>query len=325
MSYNYPKEPFVAKVKRLVKMSLRALHYLRLPQKKAISNVVCFIIDPSMKHLGFADRLKAIVNTYYIAKKSGLGFKLYFNHPFALSKYLVPNKVDWEMQMSDLDCSLFSSHLAAYTAEFPMPILKRGQYHVYWYRGIDMLLNIWRLKTDDKEIVQKEWSKTFKECYDELFKPSEYLDKLLASTNMEKRAYVSVHFRFVNALGYFEDAGTRYPVLSEEKQKQLIADCLDSLQRIREKHQGLPIYVFSDSEKFVGICVAKGYHRILGGKIGHVSFADSESSVDKAMLDFFTMSRSEKVYAVLLPHMYGSVFSQYAAAVGGADFERIRG
>ena len=46
---------------------------------------------------------------------------------------------------------------------------------------------------------------------------------------------------------------------------------------------------------------------------------------NKAMLDFFTMSRSEKVYAVLLPHMYGSVFFEYAAAVGGADFERIRG
>lgn len=86
-----------------------------------------------------------------------------------------------------------------------------------------------------------------------------------------------------------------------------------------------PIYVFSDSKRVVGICVAKGYHRILGGKIGHVSFADSESSEDKTMLDFFTMSRSEKVYAVLLPHMYGSVFFQYAAVVEGADFERIRG
>ena len=87
-----------------------------------------------------------------------------------------------------------------------------------------------------------------------------------------------------------------------------------------------PIYVFSDSKRVVGICVAKGYHRILGGKIGHVSFADSESSEDKTMLDFiFTMSRNEKVYAVLLPHMYGSVFFQYAAVVGGADFERIRG
>lgn len=48
-----------------------------------------------------------------------------------------------------------------------------------------------------------------------------------------------------------------------------------------------PIYVFSDSKRVVGICVAKGYHRILGGKIGHVSFADSESSEDKTMLDFF--------------------------------------
>lgn len=48
-----------------------------------------------------------------------------------------------------------------------------------------------------------------------------------------------------------------------------------------------PIYVFSDSKKVVGICVAKGYYRILDGKIGHVSFVNSKSSEDKAMFDFF--------------------------------------
>lgn len=322
--YNYQKESFEEKVKRLIKMSLRQFRYFRLPKKNAIKDTVFFVIDPSMKHPGFADRIKSIVNTYYIAKNSGLKFKLYFKDPFALSKYLVPNAVDWDMELPDLDYSLFSSRLAAYTAKQPIPIWNHGRaYHVFWYRGIDMLFHSCNIRIKDKDSARKEWVCVFKTCFDELFKHTEHLNNLIASTKLDGRSFISVHFRFVNALGHFEDAGKNFPVLPEEQQKKLISDCLDCLHKIQVRHNGKPIYIFSDSEKFVNICMTKGYNRIYGGQIGHVSFAKDGSSEDKAMLDFFTMGRSEKVYAVVLPHMYVGVFSEYAAIVGGAEFERI--
>lgn len=72
-----------------------------------------------------------------------------------------------------------------------------------------------------------------------------------------------------------------------------------------------PIYVFSDSKRVVGICVAKGYHRILGGKIGHVSFADSESSEDKTMLDYFfyNVKKRESLCGFTSSHVWKCVLS----------------
>lgn len=323
MKYNYQKESLDNKIKRWVRMSIRYSRYFHLPKRGAMKNVVCFIVDPAFKHPGLADRLKAIVNTYYIAKKSNLDFKLFFNAPFPFIKYYEPNKVDWSLDLNDLDYSLFSAKLAAYIAEQPIPIWKKGwQYHLYWYRGIDSILHAYRIKYDNTKIAYQKWFSTTKTCFDELFKPSKYLKELFSTTQLESRSYISVHFRFVNALGFFEKA-VGHPILPKKEQEKLIRCCLDWLQILSERHKGMPIYVFSDSERFLGICEKNGYNRIQGGKISHISSVHNEASDDKTMLDFYTMGCSKKVYAIVLPHMYFGLFSEYAATVGGSEFERI--
>lgn len=323
MKYNYQKESLDNKIKRWVRMTIRYSRYFHLPKRGSLKNVVCFIIDPAFRHPGLADRFKSIVNTYYITKKSNLDFKLYFNDPFPLIKYYEPNKVDWTLDLKDLDYSLFSAKLAAYTAKQPIPIWKKGwQYHLFWYRGIDSIFHAYRMNYKDSQVAYKKWVSTTKTCFDELFKPSQHMKDLFAATRLVSRSYISVHFRFVNALGFFEKAAG-HPVLPENEQKKLIESCLEWLKVLTERHNGKSIYVFSDSEHFLNICEMHGYNRIWGGKISHISSVHNEASDDKTMLDFYTIGCSEKVYAIVLPHMYFGLFSEYAAIAGGADFERI--
>lgn len=61
-----------------------------------------FVIDPNIKHPGLADRIKAIVRSYNIAKQNGYRFKLIYKVPFCLEDYLNPNEVDWVADYSDL-------------------------------------------------------------------------------------------------------------------------------------------------------------------------------------------------------------------------------
>lgn len=61
-----------------------------------------FVIDPDIKHPGLADRIKAIVRSYNIAKQNGYSFRLIYKVPFRLEDYLNPNKVDWIADYKDL-------------------------------------------------------------------------------------------------------------------------------------------------------------------------------------------------------------------------------
>lgn len=321
-SYNPGKGNVLRRFLQKIQVLKRACTYLRLPDNAKVADTVFFIIEPKYQQAGLADRLKAIVNTYYLSKINGLNFKLYFRDPFELRKYLLPNIVNWECELSDLDKSLLSSKLSVYRAEYPLPILKHGyQYHYLWYWGTDMIrLQSCRENEGNSELT---WHSTFKSCFDELFKPSAFLTALLDTVPLNAKQYVSVHFRFVNLLGNFEGNTKRFPVLNEEHQQEIIQKCITQLNRISKDNRGLPVYVFSDSIKFLKICDNLGYYRIAGDNLGNVAHANGSDAEDKTMLDFFTIARSKKVYSVVMRGMYSGVFSQYAALIGGAEFERI--
>ena len=319
--YIVSKEPVLKRIIIKSRILLRYLSYLHIPKKSLQSETVFFIVDPCVKQAGLADRLKAIVCTYYIAKYNDFSFKLYFRFPFDLEKYLLPNKVDWHCELKELDKSIFSSRLGRYLGELPIPILKKGrQYHYYWYRGKDLLRYLY---SDEKDGEEK-WKNSFNCCFNELFQLSPYLSNLVDKVGLTPRTYISVHFRFVNSLGVFEGNLKKFPVLSSEKQSVLINKCLNYLDEIAKENIGMPIVVFSDSMKFLNICKSNGYDNIGGGSIGNVAFSNGVESEDKTMVDFFIIGRSYKVYSVVLPGMYGGVFSEYAALIGNAQFQRLK-
>ena len=322
-SYN-PKTNIMRRVLSRMQIIKQSLTYLHLPSKDKLKDTVFFIIDPRYQQAGLADRLKAIVNTYYIAKNNNLAFKLYFKHPFDIERYLQPNNVNWRCSLDDLDCSIWASKLLEYRAQYPLPVLHKGcQYHYYWYQGNDAI-RLYYAKTNF-ETPDECWHDEFRNCFNELFNQTLLLESIVASTGLVERSYISVHFRFVNLLGNFEGNTRKFPTLDKEAQERLIEKCLDCLKTISEDNQGLPIYVFSDSSKFLQKCTQRGYNKISGDSISNIASSSSVEAEDKTMLDFFTIGRSKKVYSVVLSGMYGGVFSQYAAMIGGAVFERIEG
>ena len=309
----------VCKLQQIIKLAT----YIQLPNHTKKNNTVFFIIDKKYKQAGLADRIKAIVNIYFIAKRNELKFKLYFKYPFDIERYFKPNLIDWRCDLSHLDKSILTAKLAMYRAVYPVPKLTKGwQYHYYWYVGTDLIRYYY--SQNSEWLDPEKWRDEFKQCFDELFTPSEYLLNLAAATGLQERNYISVHFRFVNLLGNFEGKLKLYPTLEEDEQETLITKCLNSLKDISEVHSGLPIYVFSDSEKFLARCEALGYLRISGGQIGHIAHSESDTVANKAMLDFYIISRSKVVYTIAHHGMTIGEFSTYAATIGGAEHHYIK-
>lgn len=315
-------ESLPAKLVRWCKMFVVYTKYLRLACSGEKTDIVYFIIDPKQKQAGFADRIKAIVNTYEIAKNNSLDFKIYFEHPFPLSKYLIPNRHDWSCKYDDINRSVFSSRLKGYHYVYELPKWKKGyQYHVLWYRGQDMIRRMCEIDGGGNPLVR--WQKKFKNNFDELFRYSPYLLKLIDSAKLKEKSYISVHLRFVNSIGMFEGNTKKYPILPGNLQELLINKCLAQIEIIKNNHAGMPVYIFSDSERFINIAKERGYKVLEGGPIGHIAHSNSDQIQDKAMLDFFVMGRSNKVYSIVNKGMYAGVYSEYAALIGGAPFERI--
>ena len=74
-------------------------------------NTFFFIIAPNIKHPGLADRMKAIINCYNIAKLNGCDFRIVFKIPFSLEDYLQPNKSVCNALSQQVTSSKFSNAL----------------------------------------------------------------------------------------------------------------------------------------------------------------------------------------------------------------------
>lgn len=129
-----------------------------------------------------------------------------------------------------------------------------------------------------------------------------------------------MHLRFVNALEHFEDGFSNS--ITKEEQEKLIQDCLKTLAEIQHNHKE-PLVLFSDSNIFIEKARQKGY-RSLQGKIGHISFKNNAETELKTFLDFYAISQSKKVYTIVKPHMYTTVFSYYAAIIGDVEQEFVK-
>lgn len=269
-----------------------------------------FVIDPKFKHPGMADRLKAIIACYNLAKKNGYSFYIVYKHPFNLEKYLLPNKVKWVKEFDELNYSI--GHTVFYNEtswHVDKPLKKGKEYHCYNYTG-DMLPKVFG---DTGE----QWASLF----DELFVPNDEIKKNICQTGFTEKSYVAVHFRFVNALENFE--GNYYNALSTQEEKDaLIRRCKTGLMDIKKKNPNQEILVFSDSKVFLNSIQDLPVCTLDSSSIGHISFTNSDSSVVKTFLDMFMISRASKVYVVHAPELYNrSCFALVGARIGNADFD----
>ena len=291
-------------IRYFIKNLIFTLKHFKINGRELTGNTIYFVIDPKQTHPGLADRLKVICCIYYIAKLNGFNFKLVFDTPFKLSDYLQCNKVDWKCQIDEIQFSYKTSKMLAYNGMGKIPKLSKkvNQYIIYYYIGRD-ILRANNIPNSDELL---------RDCYNELFTPSYKLEQAIASCNLEKRSYISVHLRFVNALEKFE-VGV-YNSLSPEDQLKLISKCLQWLSTIKDTNSK-ELLVFSDSNKFLSIAKEYGY-KVLNGNIEHISFYSDKDSVLKTFLDFYMIGRSAKAYRIISKEMYGTTFSLYASIFG---------
>ena len=281
--------------------------------KDLYGSTLFFIIDPGKNHPGLTDRLKVIVCCYYLAKKNEMDFKIIFDHPFVLQHYLKPNLCNWIADWSELSYSIQNSKIISYNGVTIHKLKKqKKQYHIYNYIGYDIF------ETNHFPNAKELWGQLFLE----LFVPNKQLQQQIQSFSVLHKAYFSVHLRFVNALENFEPG--HFNVLSFEQQDNLINRCISAIQLIIQNSNGKPIIVFSDSQRFLDtIKTILPDIIILGGNIGHISYADRkqlDNVVSKTLIDFYTMAQAEKIFSIRAYEMYNSVFSYYAALVYNTQF-----
>lgn len=280
-------------------------------------NTFFFVIAPNVKHPGLADRMKAIIDCYQIAKMNGYDFRIVFDIPFKLSDYLQPCTHDWRADFTDLHYrigkTLFFDERIMITEDSwkGHTTLKKGkEYHCYSYVG----------NRQPKVFPESgyEWSK----LYAELFKPTPRLQEAINTCAFEERSYIAVHLRFVNALENFEEVSCYDNALdTEEKKQDLIRRCKEALLRIKKRHADCRILVFSDSKRFLDSLEGMPVETLDSGNIGHVSFGTSDDATLKSFLDLYMISRARKVYRIDAPELYAwSGFAVTGAMIGGIEF-----
>lgn len=124
-----------------------------------------------------------------------------------------------------------------------------------------------------------------------------------------------------NALENFEK--DQFNSLTEDKRENLIQRCLKGIRLIIDQNKNKQIVVFSDSKVFLERVKVLPVI-VLDGKVGHISFTENTHEVAmKTFVDFYAISKASRVIRILAPEMYNTVFSYYAAVLGGIIPEEL--
>ncbi len=301
----------IAFLKNDIKFWLINLGYrLRFRLKRAKErNTLFFIFEPQRKHAGIADRLKAIISLYNLAKSNGYKFKLYFKTPFALSDYLVPQS-DWEAEMDDLEYSILDTKIINETNWHKFPKLQADkQYHCYCYTGNEI------------PEVFKNTGYKWSELFSELFEPSLKIKSACDAYNLNYGSYISIHFRFVNALERFENTFFDNYLESEEERRLLIQKCKNGIQNVMNDNPNTEIYVFSDSKVFLQNLSDMNVKVLDYEEIGHTGEEGNMDSYLKSFIDLYVMAHSKCIYRALCPEIYQhSCYALLAARIGDIPF-----
>ncbi len=286
----------------------------RYPKKRI---VVCF--NGVLPHGGLVDRLKGIISYYDIAKYLNYDFYIQFDDPFELSVFLKPNAIDWKIEKAHLEYHPTKTKIVYTVNNFdinPLRDIETSNAETFLvYANIDYLNVLYPTKT--KAFLEEKWRTHF----NTLFLKSELLEAKLKE--IETDAYICFHSRFTTLMGDFAD--TTSLVLGTKEKQELI----QKLQKKIEETSQLSSqkrYMFSDSIYFLNAIKEKINIEVVEGKPFHMDNFDVNSSLEshlKTMLDFFMISKAEKVYLLNIGKMYPSSFSKYAAIIGEKPFEVI--
>ncbi|KIA85240.1 hypothetical protein [Flavobacterium sp. AED] len=273
--------------------------------------VICF--DGLFSHGGLVDRLKGIISFYEIAKSLDYDFYISFTHPFQLSHFLYPNKVNWDIKEKELKYNPFNTKVIYLMDNFeanPLQLIKNSTAKTFFvYSNIDYLGTIYTKNTESEN--QQIWHTN----YNELFAVSNELNKEIQKLPHDNR--IVFHTRFTSLMGDFKD--TTHTVLDENKKQELVNKLIRKMKEVVVLHPTKKVYVLSDSNIFLNFVKQKTSFSILEGSPKHIGMKNNNADLEsnyKTFTDFYFMAKSDTLYLLKLDKMYNSGFSKYAAIVG---------
>lgn len=283
---------------------------------------IVFCCNGVVPHGGLVDRLKGITSMYEIALQIEAEFYIQFTNPFELSTYFEPNAVAWkrsEIRFNPLyDRILHRIVHKDQQGVNPLDWFDDASPRTYFvYTNYNYLPNLF------PDISWAQISDIRRAHFNTLFRRSNLLMKELSALPQEKR--VVCHTRFVGMLGDFNDIFNRR--LTESEITTLFATLDERLAQIASQHPDCPLYVLSDSPRFLAHIESLGTYRILPGTPKHIDVKNSETSTAdhlKTITDFIFIAESEVIYGLQIPPLYPSTFCAGAAVLGKKQFKAIK-
>lgn len=287
-------------------------------KRKQERRVICLFKEGSEDSTGLADRIKAAVSTYIVAKKNDYKFYLYHDQGFDIQKYLEPNEVDWRINLEDISLGLNQFKILWYLKYVPK--LDTSVYEYHTHRTSDICYYM-----DGSLGEEFQFSKVFHKLFRISASLQNEIERAKKEAAITKGRYIAVHVRF---LDFFETVETERDTYytrhaSEEEKEQMIKSMLLTIRNIHEKHEDCDILLFSDSQTFLSL-EFPSYVKQLRGKIGHISVhSDDADVITKTFVDFFVISEASRVYNINGPGTYNSNYCRVAANIGDVPFERV--
>lgn len=282
--------------------------------------VIC-IYDSNTKCGGLADRLRGILSIYHICKKSNIEFKILFDFPFTIERYLLPNKVQWQINRNELEYNLASTDLC-FVPTYTGRIYEMRKQRQWFKKEFKKKFNEFHVRTNAPFSYRENYSKLFHE----LFRPSPILENLIATqTQILGPNYISISFRFLDLLGDFNETFGRGTLSTKEKQEKLKNKCIKQIELLHERFPKQKILINSDSKTFLQAAETLNYTYVIPGKISHVDSADivEENVHDKTLTDFFMIANAQSIYLVIAEQMYDSGFPYAASRIYERPFYKI--
>jgi len=292
------------------------IKYYKIKNVTLIQNkkIIIYMADGRIIHGGLSDRLWGMISLYDYCLENNIMFKIYFEHPFKLEKYLLPNEYNWKLNNNLI-----------YDYRFSMPIIIKNNYNKLLKEKILKQCNESN-KTQFHIYTNMRYRREyFSQFFHILFKPSFFLNEKV-SEHLKKinGEYISITFRFQQLLGDFVER--KFPVLPRKKQEKFIDKCLSVIHTIKEKHSEYSkILITSDSEKFLNRAKELSNVYIVPGKRLHPDY-DIENLEDeylKSFIDMFLIANAKKIYFIKSAITYKSQFAKTAANIYNIQYEEI--
>ena len=296
------------------------------PKQQIDAPEIIYMADGRISPGGLGDRLHGVISLYLYCKEKGYKFKANFCHPFRLKDYLLPNKVDWDIDPEKLSYNtgqakvipLFCTYKkygmtvdeeAKYQRAFLDSFIKkdRKQYHIYTNAHF--------------AYVPKVYSKAFHE----LFMPAKPLEEAI-SQNKENIGgeYIAIVLRFQSLLGDFKEAN--FPTLPVDQQEKLMEKVYGKIQELySERHKGQKVLITSDSRKFLDYVSPLDYVYTIPGRVVHLTYTpDHDYTLHlKSFVDLMMLADAQKIYLLVTGDMFHSGFAQSASFINDKPYEEI--